>query len=181
MVARRNPLRRPVDRLEGAILVVLVAVFAAAVAAGAILGAHTYAAQRAATAGLRPVTAVLTQAGPPAGSLPRLGQARARWRGPDGAQESGLLTTATVPDIAGAAAGARVPAWLDSSGHPAEPPAGQAVMVIYALVTGGAVTALAVVALLIAYAVARHVLDRRRLAAWELAWAGTGPSWTARR
>ncbi len=47
-------------------------------------------------------------------------------------------------------------------------------MIIYALITGGAVTAIAVVALLIAYAVARYALDRRRLAAWELAWAWTG-------
>ena len=54
-------------------------------------------------------------------------------------------------------------------------------MIIYALVTGGAVTAVAGMALLIAYALARHVLDRRRLAGWETAWARTGPSWTTQR
>jgi hypothetical protein len=54
-------------------------------------------------------------------------------------------------------------------------------MMIYALVTAGAVAAIAGVALLAAYAVGRHALDRRRLAAWEIAWARTGPSWTARR
>jgi hypothetical protein len=41
--------------------------------------------------------------------------------------------------------------------------------------------AIATVALLIAYAVGRFALDRRRLAAWGSAWARTEPSWTARR
>jgi hypothetical protein len=180
MVGRRNTLKRPVDRLEGAILIALVAMFGVAVAVGAILGTRTYATQRAASSGLRPVTAVLLQPGPPDGSLPRLGQARASWPAPGG-ERSGVLTTATVPGIVGAAAGTRMPVWLTSAGQPAAPPPGQAVMIIYALVTSGAVAAIAVVALLIAYAVARHALDRRRLAAWELAWDWTGPSWTARR
>ena len=46
------------------------------------------------------------------------------------------------------------------------------------LVTGGTVTGVAGVALLIVYALARHALDRRRLAGWETAWARTGPRWT---
>ena len=54
-------------------------------------------------------------------------------------------------------------------------------MIIYALITGGAVTAVAGVVLLIPYALARYALDRRRLAGWETAWARIGPSWTARR
>jgi hypothetical protein len=54
-------------------------------------------------------------------------------------------------------------------------------MVIYALITGGAVTGVAGVALLVAYALARYALDRRRLAGWETAWARTGPSWTGQR
>ncbi len=181
MLAARNGLRRPVDRLEGAIVVALIAVFGVAVAVGAILGARTYHAQRAAADGLRPATAVLTQHGPPAGSLPRAGQARASWRLPGGGERSGLLSTATVPGIVGAAAGARVPVWLNGAGQPAAPPAGQDVMIIYALITGGAVTAIAGVALLAVYAVGRYALDRRRLAGWESAWARTGPTWTARR
>ncbi len=181
MLAARNGLRRPVDRLEGAILVALLAVFGVAVAVAAILGTHTYQAQRAAADGLRPATAVLIQPGPPAGSLPRAGQARAHWRLAAGGERSGLLTTATVPDIAGAAAGTQVPVWLNRLGQPTAPPAGQAIMIIYALITGGAVAAIAGVALLAAYAAGRHALDRRRLAGWESAWARTGPSWTARR
>jgi hypothetical protein len=179
MLAGRNPLRRPIDRFEGAVLVALAAVFGVAVAAAAIFGTHTYQSQLPA-AHVHPAVAVLVQHGPQAGSLPHVGQAEARWRVPGG-ERSGVLTTATVPGISGAAAGTRVAIWLNGSGQPAEPPAGQAVMIIYALITGGAVTAIAGVALLIVYALARHALDRRRLAGWETAWARTGPSWTAQR
>jgi Ca2+/H+ antiporter len=181
MVAGRNTLKRPVDRIEGAILMALLAVFGVAVVLAAILGTRTYQSQRAAAASLRPVAAVLIQPGPPAGSMPRPGQAQARWPASGGGERSGVLTTATVPGIAGAAAGTRVPVWLNGAGQPSAPPSGQSVMIIYALVSGGAATALAGVALLVAYAVIRRVLDRRRLAAWESAWAWTGPRWTARR
>jgi hypothetical protein len=180
MLAGRNPLRRPIDRLEGAVLVALAAVFGVAVAVAAIAGTHTYQSQQAA-ARLRPAVAVLVQHGPPADSLTGAGQAEARWRVPGGGERSGVLTTATVPGISGAAAGTRVAVWLNRSGQPAGPPPGLAVMIIYALVTGGAVTAVAGVALLVAYALARYVLDRRRLAGWETAWARTGPSWTVQR
>jgi hypothetical protein len=179
LLAGRNTLRRPVDRLEGALLVALSAVFGVAVAVAAILGTHTDQSLRA-VAGLHPVTAVLIQPGPPAGSLPRVGQAQARWPAPGGGERSGVLTTATAPGIAGAAAGTQVPVWLNRSGQPAAAPPSAAVRIIYALVTGGAVAAIAAVALLIAYALGRHALDRRRLAGWETAWARTGPSWTAR-
>ena len=179
MLTGRNPLRRPIDRLEGAVLVALVAVFGVAVAVAAIAGTHTYQSQQAA-ARLRPAVAVLTQPGPPAGSLPRVGQAEARWDSPGG-ERSGVLTTVTVPAISGAAAGTRVAVWLGPSGQPAAPPAGQAVMLIYALITAGAVAGVAGVALLIVYALVRYVLDRRRLARWETAWARIGPTWTAQR
>jgi hypothetical protein len=43
------------------------------------------------------------------------------------------------------------------------------------------VTALAGMTLLLAYALCRAALNRRRLAAWESAWNRTGPTWTTRR
>src|SRR5208282_6232262 len=81
-LAGRNALRRPVDRIEGAVLVTLSAAFLVAVAVASILGAHTYQSQRAASAGLRPAVAVLVQAGPSYGGLAQLGEAEARWRAP---------------------------------------------------------------------------------------------------
>jgi hypothetical protein len=180
-LAGRNALRRPVDRIEGAVLVVLSAACLVAVAVAAILGTHTYQSQRAATAGLRPAVAVLIQAGPFYGSLAYLGQAEARWRDPGGGEQSGMLTTVTTPGIIGAAAGARIPVWLDRSGQPAAAPGGQVAMIVNALAVGAGAAGGAVAALLICYVLCRLVLDRRRLAAWESAWSRTGPRWTTRR
>jgi hypothetical protein len=180
LLTGRNALRRPVDRIEGAVLIALYAAFGVAVAIACIVGIHTYQVQQAATAGLRPASAVLLQDGPSADSLGRVGQVEARWFVPGGGEKSGVLTTATAPDIAGAASGGRVPVWLNRSGQPAGPPADQAVMIIYSLVAGAMVAAPAGMVLLGVYALCRVVLDRRRLAAWESAWDRTGPSWTAR-
>ncbi len=180
-LARRNALRRPVDRIEGAVLVALSAAFLVAVAVASILGAHTYQSQRAASAGLRPAVAVLIQAGPFYGSLAHLGQAEARWRDPWGGEQAGVLTTVTTPGITGAAQGARIPVWLDRSGQPVAPPGGQIAMIVNALAAGAAVVGGAGIALLISYGLCRLALDRRRLAVWESAWSLTGPRWTTRR
>jgi hypothetical protein len=64
LLTGRNALIRPVDRIEGAVLVAFYAAFGAAVVIACIFGAHTYQVQRAATVGVRPATAVLLQDGP---------------------------------------------------------------------------------------------------------------------
>ena len=181
-LAGRNTLRRPVDRIEGTVLVALTAAFLVAMAVASVLGVHRYQSQRTASAGLRPVVAVLSQAGPLFyGSLAQLGQAEARWRDPGGGGQSGVLTTATAPGIVGAAAGARIPVWLDRSGQPVAPPGGQVAMIVNALAPGTTVAGGAGITLLVCYGLCRLVLDRRRLAAWESAWSLTGPRWTTRR
>jgi len=180
-LAGRNALRRPVDRIEGAVLVALSAAFLVAVAVASVLGAHTYQSQRAASVGLRPAVAVLVQAGPFYGGPAHLGQAEARWRDPGGGEQSGVLTTATAPGIIGAPAGTRIPVWLDRSGQPVASPGGQVAMIVNALAAGAAVAGGAGIALLISYALCRLALNRRRLAAWESAWSLTGPRWTTRQ
>jgi hypothetical protein len=181
-LAGRNTLRRPVDRIEGTVLVALTAAFLGAMAVASVLGVHTYQSQRAASAGLRPAVAVLSQAGPVYyGSLPQLGQAAARWRVPGGGEQSGVLTTATAPGILGAAAGARIPVWLDRSGQPVAPPGGQVAMIVNALTPSTAVAGGAGITVFVCYGLCRLVLDQRRQAAWESAWSLTGPRWTTRR
>ena len=181
-LAGRNTLRRPVDRIEGAVLVALTAAFLVAMAAASVLGVHTYQSQRAAAAGLRPVVAVLSQAGPLVyGSTAQLGLAKARWRVPGGGEKSGVVTAVTAPGILGATAGAQIPVWLNRSGQPAAPPAGQAAMIVNALAPATSVVGGAGMAVLICYGLCRLVLDRRRLAAWESAWSLTEPRWTTRR
>ena len=181
-LAARNTLRRPVDRIEGTVLVVLTVAFLVAVAVASVLGVRTYQSQRAASVGVRPVVAVLSQPGPLSyGSMAQLGEAEARWRDPGRSEQSGVLTTATAPGILGAAAGARIPVWLDRSGQPVVPPGGQVAMIVNALAPGTTVAGGAGMALLVCYGLCRLVLDRRRLAAWESAWSLTGPRWTTRR
>jgi hypothetical protein len=180
-LAGRNALRRPVDRIEGAVLLTLSAAFLVAVAVASILSTHTYQSQRTASAGLRPAVAVLIQAGPFYGGMVHLGQAEARWRDPGRGEQSGVLTTVTTPGITGAAVGARIPVWLDRSGQPVAPPGGRIAMIVNALAAGAAVVGGAGIALLISYALCRLALDRRRLAVWESAWSLTGPRWTTRR
>jgi hypothetical protein len=177
----RNALRRPVDRIEGAVLVALSTALVVAVAMAAVLGTHAYQSQRAASASLHPAVAVLIQAGPFYGNVTHIGQAEARWRDRWGGKRSGVLTTVSAPGILGAAAGARIPVLLDRSGQPVAPPRSRAAMVLNALVKGAAAAGGAGVALLICYVLCRLALDRRRLAAWESAWSLTGPRWTTRR
>ncbi len=177
----RNALRRPVDRIEGAILVTSYAAFGVLVGIACVFGSHTYQTQRATAAGLRPAVAHLVEAGPVVAGLGLVGQAEARWSGPGGGEHTGLLTTETAPDITDAAAGARVDVWLSRSGQPVPPPAGQLATILYALAAGLVLTALGSLALFALYRLCRLVLDRRRLAAWDSAWARTGPSWTSRR
>ena len=119
-LAGRNTLRRPVDRIEGTVLMALTAAFVAAIAVASVVGVHTYQSQRAASAGLRPVVATLSQTAPLLyDSLVQRGQAKARWHDPGGGEKSGVLTIWTVPGILGAAAGAQIPVWLNRSGQPA--------------------------------------------------------------
>ncbi len=176
----RNTLRRPVDRIEGAILVAVIAAFAVAVAVASVFGARTYQAQRVTAAGLRPAAAWLTQAGPADDGPGHVGQAQARWSGPAGGEHTGVLTTVTAPDISGAPAGTRIPIWLNPAGEPVPPSSDRSAMIIYALVAGAVAAMVAGMGLLACYGLCRLTLDRRRLAAWEAAWDQTGPSWTRR-
>jgi hypothetical protein len=180
LLMSRNDMRRSTDRAESTVVIALSAAFLAAVIAASLLGAHVYQSQQSATARLRPAVAVLSQRGPRANSA-GYGQARARWRAPDGRPRSGVLSTVTAPSLWGAAPGARVRVWVTISGEPSSPPPGQIVAIFDAL--GAVIWAAggAGVALVLCYWVCRLMIDRRRLAAWESAWALTGPRWTSHR
>ncbi len=181
LLTGRNALRRPVDRIEGVVLLALSAAFLMAFVIACIFGTHTYQSQRAAAASLRPAAALLLQVGPAADGWGPVRLAEARWYLPEGSERSGVLTTATAPGIADASAGDRISVWLNRSGQPTAPSADQATMIIHALIVGAGVAASAGLALLLVYALSRVALDRRRLAAWESAWERTGPSWTTHR
>ena len=78
-------------------------------------------------------------------------------------------------------AGTRVQIWLNAADEPAAPPPGATVVLFTAIVIAISAACGAGIALILCYWLFRLVLDRRRLAAWESAWALTGPRWTTRR
>jgi hypothetical protein len=180
LLAGRNPLRRPYDRIEGAVLLTLAAAFLAAMAGASLLGVQLYQSQRAADAGLRPATAVLIQ-GAPGSSLTPAWVVTARWPAPGGGERSGVLTAVTDPVLASTAPGTRIPIWLNRQDEPAARPPGQVLTITVALLTAVSIAAGAATGLLIGYGLCRVELDQRRLAAWESAWAATGPRWSSRR
>ena len=176
-----NELRRSSDRTEAVIVAVLSAAFLCAVAIAPSFGMRIYQWERARTAQLHQAVAVLSQAGPPASSWFGYGQAAARWQAPDRRWRSGLLTTGNAPGIAGAPARARVRVWLTGSAEPADPPPSQFGLVFGAIALPFGASCGAALVLALCYWLARMVLDRRRLAAWESDWALTGPRWTTRQ
>ena len=175
-----NELRRTSDRFEGAIMVMLLAAFIAAVVVASLVGVRTYQSQRAAGARLRPTVAVLAASGP-IYMMNGAGEAQARWRAPDGQERSGKLTTQVAPDIWNASRGSRVGIWVTRTGEPTAPPPGEAALLVSATVIPlWSVLGVGVI-LMLCYWLCRLVLDRRRLAGWESAWALVGPRWTMRR
>jgi hypothetical protein len=139
---------------------------------------RTGAAGQSVTRSWRQVSAVPEQVAP-GRSFSRgvLGHFRvqARWTAPDGPGRA-----AAIPVSADMAAGRTVQPWLDAAGGPAGPPRShRAVLARQAAVAVVATAALGIVLLCLAWA-GRWVLDRRRLANWEAAWAVVGPQWAKR-
>jgi hypothetical protein len=182
----RNPLRRRTDRIEAAIrlvtlILLLVAVPILTVVAGrqadhlALRQAH---AQQVAD---HEVTAVLLEQAPPTGvpdpyTSVQMTLVLARWQPPGQPARSGEVLAQ-----AGARAGSTVTIWVDASGAVTSPPPDHRVIagnVCIAAVVTCLVTGLLVLG---ANALARRVLDRRRLRAWDAEWRATGPLWSGHR
>ncbi len=179
LLAGRNELRRPADRIEAAVIITLAAAFLTAAIAAACVAGHLCQSEHTAAARLRPTVAILSQPGPVA-AIPTAA-ARAVWWLPDGTERSGTLTTAIAPAIDSAPAGTSLRVWLDRSGEPEAPPRSLADMIFTALLIGGIAMAGVSVVLTVCYLLCRMALDRHRLARWESAWAAVGPRWTTRR
>ena len=182
----RNPLRRGTDRVEAAlrlvmILLAVVAVPAAAVAAG--LWADHYALHRAQVQRTvnHQVTAVLLENAPATGVQDpytdvQTTWVQARWQPPGQPPQTGQVLA-----VAGAHKGSIVRTWIDPSGTVTSPPMGHrgiAGTVCLAVVWTCLVSWLV---LLVAGMLARRALDRRRLNAWEAEWRASGPQWSGRR
>ena len=181
----RNPLRRGTDRVEGALRLVMIIMVVAVVPATAVAAGrwtyhyvvHQAQAQQAAD---HQVTAVLLRDAPATGTLGPYTSVQtawvpARWQPPGQPYRTGEVLA-----VAGARKGSTVRTWIDPSGAVTDPPlnhviAGDVWMVVTAtlLVSG--------LLLLGAAGLARRMLDRRRLRAWEAEWRTNGPLWSRHR
>jgi len=179
----RNPLRRASDRAEAAVVAGLAAALLAGVPlAGFAVGQWSYdASVRAMNAQMawRQVSAVLlidAKMAPAGLGFSLLRRVPASWTAPDGAQRTGPVLAAAT-----ATSGTVLKVWVDASGRLTPMPLQyrqverQAALAAVLAAAGLGAVLLAVAAL------ARRLLDHRRLAAWDHAWQEAGPRWTIQR
>ena len=177
-----NPLRRRTDKIAACAGALLLAafLFGAPLLSVAAAGwaARSGAAHLPAGRSWRQVPATVLQAAPaPTAADGVLGNSLvlARWTAPDGRERTGR-----IPVGARMAAVRTVRLWVDAAGSPADPPLNhRQVVALEATAVVIATATLGIMLLCLAWA-GRRLLDRRRLAAWEAAWAAVGPQWTKR-
>ncbi len=101
--------------------------------------------------------------------------APARWTAPDG-----QVRTGDVPVLGPDWASPTVWMWVDHQGRPTGPPLSGRQLANQAI--GAGMLAVAALALLLSGLglLAHCLIDRRRLAGWDAAWAAIEPSWTRR-
>lgn len=180
----RNPLRRTVDRVEAFLLAALFVAAAvsapfAARAASGVAYASALRAEQAQVASIHQVRAVLAQPAPSASdgyTVTSLVPVQAAWTSVTGTRRSGQVLAP-----AGSPKGTAVTVWTDAGGDLTSPPlqlsqvAGQA-----EVAAAGAVVAI-VLLWLSGSVIARYVLNRRRMAAWEADWIVTSRVWNRQR
>jgi hypothetical protein len=178
-----NPLRRRTDKIATFLAAQLLLVFLVGAPLLAITAygwaGRVGAAEQRAERSWREVPAVLLKSVPAPNSLASglfgYSWVPARWVAPNGQERSGHIAV----DV-GMAAGRTVRIWVDAAGRPTDAPlTHRAVQARAATVAAVATLALVIVLSFLAWA-GRKLLDRRRLADWELAWAIVGPKWTRR-
>ena len=178
-----NPLRRRTDKIATLLAAVLLLAF---LVGAPLLAIASYgwagrvgAAEQRAERSWHTVSAVLLKSVPApnsfASGLYGYSWVPARWRAPNGQARSGNIAV----DV-GISAGRTVSIWVDATGRPTDPPLTD--RAVHARATTVALVATLVLLTVLSVLVwaGRTLLDRRRLADWELAWAIVGPQWTKR-
>ena len=182
----RNPLRRGTDRVEGIlrlvmIIMVVAVVPATAVAAGRWTYHHVLHQAQAQQAADHQVTAVLLRDAPATGvpdpyTSVQTAWVPARWQPPGQPYRTGEVLA-----VAGARKGSTVRTWIGPSGAITDPPLNHRVIRGEVLMAVMATLLVSGVLLLSAASLARRMLDRRRLRAWEAEWRTSGPLWSGHR
>jgi hypothetical protein len=174
----RNPLRRPSDRAETIIgIMLLVAFFAAAPFTARAAAAWTRAlAEHARITALSTryeVTAITLEEAPSASStLMNQTWVGAQWTAPDRRQRTGPIQ---VPASTQKGSSERI--WVAANGDVVAPPLPVAELAALADRAAFAAITVLICLFLIAGSVFRHVINRQHLAAWDAEWAVTEPRW----
>jgi hypothetical protein len=178
----RNPLRRGSDRIETAMLAMLVTAFLAAApsaaqASGAWIHAIAHRVQVTQQASWHQVQAVLLDA-PPSGpdKTGFLPQVQARWTAPDGKKMTGQVSVQP-----GTRAGTAVPVWTTRDGRLTGPPLQDSQVAEQGDLAEIATVVTLAILLAVTGLLARRALYKRRMAAWDADWRATEPRWTTRR
>jgi hypothetical protein len=177
-----NPLRRRSDVIAGWLMPAAVLAFLAlSPAVYALTNARVHAddaAARRAERSWHRVTGIVLA---PAPGAAQAGNGASNWTvtAPVQWTVSGQTHTADLPVPAATAKGSHVPVWLDQAGKPEIP-----LTAVQAGDRAIADTLVALAALAVALAglawLGRRILDRRRLAGWEVEWLAVGPRWSRR-
>jgi hypothetical protein len=161
-----NPLRRPTDKIEACLAALTLVAFLAGAPVLSIAAGRAWVTEHF----KRRVSAVLLQA-----AHPVTGLAPARWIAPDGQPLTGR-----IPVSPGSAAGRTVSLWVNAAGSPTGPPLNRGAVLGREAMAAVFVPIVLGWGLLFLAEAGRWVLDRRRLAGWDAAWAAVGPQWTKR-
>jgi hypothetical protein len=178
-----NPLRRPVDRIQSAVVAGLVIAFVVAapllsIIAVRVTGTAAVREQRA-EAKWQPVTAVLQESAA-AGQVADDGAfdswVIASWEMPGGVKRSGLVAV----DL-NARKGQRMTVWVTPAGQLTRPKLARAQVLEWEATAAIAAPIGLAVLLVVAGGVVRVAANRRRMAGWTRAWAAAGPRWSSLR
>ena len=174
----RNPLRRSSDRLETAVLALLVIVFLAAapvtaLACGSWALARAHQAQLAEQASSYQVPAVVLKLDAPSGGAYADPGAQAKWTAHDG-----TVITGEIPVRLNTAVGSTQWLWTTADGRLIDPPLRDSQVTGQAYMAEGVGVITLAALLAITGLVTRWTLDKRRMAAWDAEWQSTGPRWT---
>jgi hypothetical protein len=175
----RNPLRRASDRVETAVLALLVITFLAAapfaaLASGSWALARAHQAQLAQQASSYYVSARVLTLESQGGAIGDP-ESQARWTAHDGKVITGdiIVPLGTTP-------GSIRQLWTTADGQLTNPPLQDSQVTGQAYFAEGLGVVTLAVLLTITGLVTRWTLDKRRMAAWDAEWRTTGPRWTTR-
>ncbi|MFD5246130.1 hypothetical protein ACFWIW_16385 [Amycolatopsis sp. NPDC058340] len=179
----RNPLVRPTDRVETALVIGVVLLALLAIPFAVAMGSEAYDAglRRAGeqSANRHEATAVLVADAPPAQvrfdgvPIEETVKVRARWTVPGGPVREGVVTV--DPE---STTGAEIPIWLDARGNAVDAPVTRADVAGQGVGVGVAFWIVCVMLLTSVLLAGRSMLGRLRNAVWEREWRQVSEKWT---